>query len=117
MHAFGAALQVVVNWKSELQSWLPGVRCIYYVGKKDERARQFTQEVLPQQFNALITTYELIMRVSAAAAAGCNAAGYSYDLSVVPVYMWSLSFLAAGSMSGLACVPALASVLPCFPVL
>lgn len=59
---------VVVNWKAELQTWLPSARCIFYVGKKDERARQFTQEVLPQQFNVLVTTYELIMKVSGGSA-------------------------------------------------
>lgn len=26
---------VMVNWKSELQRWLPGVRCIYYVGTRE----------------------------------------------------------------------------------
>lgn len=30
---------VMVNWKSELSKWLPSVRCVYYVGSKDERAR------------------------------------------------------------------------------
>lgn len=26
---------VMVNWKSELQRWLPAVRCIYYVGTRE----------------------------------------------------------------------------------
>ena len=53
---------VIVNWKSELLQWLPTVRCIYYVGGREERAKKFTQEVLPMQFNILVTTYEFIMR-------------------------------------------------------
>ena len=53
---------VMVNWKSELNQWLPSVRCVYYVGQKDERARKFTQEVSSLQFNVLVTTYEYIMR-------------------------------------------------------
>ena len=53
---------VMVNWKSELNQWLPTVRCVYYVGRKDERARKFTQEVSSLQFNVLVTTYEYIMR-------------------------------------------------------
>lgn len=53
---------VLVNWKAELQSWLPSVKCVYYVGHKDERARLFTQSVAPMQFNVLVTTYEFIMR-------------------------------------------------------
>lgn len=53
---------VMVNWKSELTQWLPAVRCVYYVGAKEERARKFAQEVSSLQFNVLVTTYEYIMR-------------------------------------------------------
>ncbi|XP_057780565.1 ATP-dependent helicase BRM isoform X2 [Salvia miltiorrhiza] len=52
---------VLVNWKSELHSWLPSVSCIYYVGGKDQRAKLFSQEVLAMKFNVLVTTYEFIM--------------------------------------------------------
>ena len=53
---------VIVNWKAELQQWLPSVRCVYYVGQKDERYRKYHQEVQSMQFNVLVTTYEYIMR-------------------------------------------------------
>jgi SNF2 family DNA or RNA helicase len=53
---------VIVNWKSELTQWLPTVRCVYYVGNKEERARKYSQEVQSLQFNVLVTTYEFIMR-------------------------------------------------------
>ena len=53
---------VIVNWKSELLQWLPTVRCVYYVGHKDDRARLFNTEVQSMQFNVLVTTYEFIMR-------------------------------------------------------
>lgn len=53
---------VIVNWKSELTQWLPDVRCVYYVGNKDERARKYSTEVQSLQFNVLVTTYEFIMR-------------------------------------------------------
>ncbi|GIL44687.1 hypothetical protein Vafri_2212 [Volvox africanus] len=53
---------VMVNWKSELSKWLPGVRCVYYVGSRDERARKYTAEVSHGRFNVLVTTYEFIMR-------------------------------------------------------
>ncbi|XP_073263490.1 ATP-dependent helicase BRM isoform X3 [Populus alba] len=52
---------VLVNWKSELHSWLPSVSCIYYVGGKDQRAKLFSQEVSAMKFNVLVTTYEFIM--------------------------------------------------------
>ncbi|KAL7158770.1 hypothetical protein ABFS83_02G165400 [Erythranthe nasuta] len=52
---------VLVNWKSELHTWLPSVSCIYYVGTKDQRSKLFSQEVLAMKFNVLVTTYEFIM--------------------------------------------------------
>ncbi|KAL9228908.1 hypothetical protein vseg_004438 [Gypsophila vaccaria] len=52
---------VLVNWKSELHTWLPSVSCIYYVGSKDQRAKLFSQEVCAMKFNVLVTTYEFIM--------------------------------------------------------
>lgn len=75
---------VIVNWKSELTQWLPSVccgqcfwitqfmglpnhfflqvKCVYYVGHKDERLKKYQQEVQSLQFNVLVTTYEFIMR-------------------------------------------------------
>lgn len=52
---------VLVNWKSELHTWLPSVSCIYYVGNKDQRSKLFSQEVSAMKFNVLVTTYEFIM--------------------------------------------------------
>ncbi|KAI3800540.1 hypothetical protein L1987_28631 [Smallanthus sonchifolius] len=52
---------VLVNWKSELHSWLPNVSCIYYVGNKDQRTKLFSQEVCHMKFNVLVTTYEFVM--------------------------------------------------------
>lgn len=53
---------VIVNWRAELMQWLPSVRCVYYVGNKEERGRKYQQEVQAMQFNVLVTTYEFIMR-------------------------------------------------------
>ncbi|KAK3028777.1 hypothetical protein RJ639_037998 [Escallonia herrerae] len=52
---------VLVNWKSELHTWLPSVSCIYYVGGKEQRSKLFSQEVCAMKFNVLVTTYEFIM--------------------------------------------------------
>ncbi|KAL1360464.1 hypothetical protein HN51_005856 [Arachis hypogaea] len=52
---------VLVNWKSELHTWLPSVSCIFYVGTKDTRSKLFSQEVMAMKFNVLVTTYEFIM--------------------------------------------------------
>eukprot|EP00955_Chlamydomonas_euryale_P030061 316892-Chlamydomonas_euryale.AAC.5 len=42
--------------------WLPTVRCVFYVGAREERARLFATDVAPALFNVLVTTYEFIMR-------------------------------------------------------
>ncbi|XP_059634204.1 ATP-dependent helicase BRM [Cornus florida] len=52
---------VLVNWKSELHTWLPSVSCIFYVGGKEQRSKLFSQEVSALKFNVLVTTYEFIM--------------------------------------------------------
>ncbi|KAL5727317.1 hypothetical protein ACHQM5_000527 [Ranunculus cassubicifolius] len=52
---------VLVNWKSELHTWLPSVSCIFYVGSKDQRSKLFSHEVCALKFNVLVTTYEFIM--------------------------------------------------------
>ncbi|KAL3517180.1 hypothetical protein ACH5RR_024082 [Cinchona calisaya] len=52
---------VLVNWKSELHTWLPTVSCIYYVGGKEQRSKLFSQVVLAMKFNVLVTTYEFVM--------------------------------------------------------
>ena len=53
---------VMVNWKAELIQWLPSMRCVWYVGGREERARKYTAEVASIQFNILVTTYEFIMK-------------------------------------------------------
>ncbi|XP_058082006.1 ATP-dependent helicase BRM isoform X2 [Magnolia sinica] len=52
---------VLVNWKSELHSWLPSASCIFYVGGKDQRSKLFSQVVSAMKFNVLVTTYEFVM--------------------------------------------------------
>lgn len=44
---------VMVNWKAELQTWLPSFRCVYYTGSKDERAHKFQQVCLLSTAQAL----------------------------------------------------------------
>jgi SWI/SNF-related matrix-associated actin-dependent regulator of chromatin subfamily A protein 2/4 len=53
---------VVVNWKSEIRTWLPKITPVYYLGTKEQRARIFLSEVCNMKFNVLVTTYEYIMR-------------------------------------------------------
>ena len=53
---------VIVNWKSEIKTWLKSMQAVYYVGGREERAKIFSQQVLQLKFNVLVTTYEFIMR-------------------------------------------------------
>ena len=53
---------VLINWRSELATWLPSARVVYYVGRREERAALFSDVVKREQFNILVTTYEFIMR-------------------------------------------------------
>ena len=53
---------VMVNWRSELRLWLPGVDVVYYVGHRPDRERLFADKVASGAFNVLVTTYEFIMK-------------------------------------------------------
>lgn len=53
---------VMVNWKSELATWLPTVKCVYYAGKKPEREAKYNTDIRNLNFNVLVTTYEYIIR-------------------------------------------------------
>jgi len=53
---------VLVNWKGELQQWLPTVRCVYYAGTKTARQAMYRKDVQDIRFNVLVTTYEVIMK-------------------------------------------------------
>ena len=52
---------VIVNWKSEIKTWLKSMQAVR-VGGREERAKIFSQQVLQLKFNVLVTTYEFIMR-------------------------------------------------------
>ncbi|KAG6545775.1 hypothetical protein Mapa_012736 [Marchantia paleacea] len=52
---------VLPNWLSEVTRWAPKVTKVVYAGAPEERRRLYKEEVLQQQFNVLITTYEFLM--------------------------------------------------------
>ncbi|KAL2642565.1 hypothetical protein R1flu_010152 [Riccia fluitans] len=52
---------VLPNWLSEVSRWSPKVTKVVYAGAPEERRRLYREEVLQQQFNVLITTYEFLM--------------------------------------------------------
>ena len=36
---------VMVNWKAELLQWLPGIKCVFYVGSPGARQVMLTRDV------------------------------------------------------------------------
>lgn len=53
---------VIVNWKSEIKTWLKNVQAVYYVGAREARAKIFKEQIVQLKFNVLVTTYEFVMR-------------------------------------------------------
>lgn len=50
------------NWKREFDHWTPGVNVLVLQGTKDERAKLINERVLTQDFDVMITSYEMILR-------------------------------------------------------
>ncbi|WFD31513.1 hypothetical protein MSPP1_002551 [Malassezia sp. CBS 17886] len=50
------------NWVREFQRWVPGFRIITLRGSKEERQQVVQERLLPQDFDVLITTYEMCLR-------------------------------------------------------
>lgn len=50
------------NWTREFEKWVPGFRIITLQGSKEERQEVIQQRLLPQDFDVLITTYEICLR-------------------------------------------------------
>ncbi|KAI5798075.1 SNF2 family N-terminal domain-containing protein [Pyronema domesticum] len=53
------------NWKREFQKWTPDVKVLVLQGQKDERRDLINERVLNQDFDVLITSYEMILREKA----------------------------------------------------
>lgn len=50
------------NWKREFAKWTPEVNVLVLQGAKDERHQLIQERVLNQDFDVLITSYEMILR-------------------------------------------------------
>lgn len=49
------------NWSREFEKWTPDFNTVVLTGTKEERAEIIANRVLPQDFNALITSYEICL--------------------------------------------------------
>ncbi|KAK0553393.1 chromatin remodeling complex Adenosinetriphosphatase [Tilletia horrida] len=54
------------NWRREFDKWVPGFRVIVLQGAKEERTAVIQEKLLPQQFDVLVTTYEMCLREASA---------------------------------------------------
>jgi len=50
------------NWKREFEKWTPDVKVIVLQGTKEERQKLIQERVLMDDFDCLITSYEMILR-------------------------------------------------------
>ena len=49
------------NWGREFGQWTPDVNTIILTGSKEERAEIIANRIMPQDFNVLITSYEICL--------------------------------------------------------
>ncbi|PWY99737.1 putative ISW2-ATPase component of a two subunit chromatin remodeling complex [Testicularia cyperi] len=54
------------NWYREFQRWVPGFNVVTLKGSKEEREQVIQDHLLPQNFDVLITTYEMCLREKSA---------------------------------------------------
>lgn len=50
------------NWAREVERWVPGFRVLVLQGTKEERAELINSKILTQQFDVLISSYEMCLR-------------------------------------------------------
>ena len=49
------------NWAREFEKWTPDVNTVLLTGSKEERAEVISTRLLPQDFDVLITSYEICL--------------------------------------------------------
>lgn len=49
------------NWSREFERWTPDVNTVVLTGTKEERATLITNRLIPQDFDVLITSYEICL--------------------------------------------------------
>lgn len=54
------------NWRREFEKWVPGFKVVVLQGSKEARAELIQEQILPQDFDVLLTTYELCLREKSA---------------------------------------------------
>eukprot|EP01132_Coremiostelium_polycephalum_P012399 gene12399-15145_t len=55
-------LSTLANWGQEFTKWAPKIKKILYTGNKETRKAIYEAYIAPAQFNAVVTTYEYIIK-------------------------------------------------------
>ncbi|BCR82997.1 putative SNF2 family helicase/ATPase [Aspergillus chevalieri] len=61
-HLVAVPKSTLDNWKRELEKWTPDVRVLVLQGDKEERQRLINEELLEENFDVCITSYEMVLR-------------------------------------------------------
>ncbi|KAK9452490.1 SNF2 family N-terminal domain-containing protein [Dipodascopsis uninucleata] len=64
-HLIAVPKSTMDNWAREFAKWTPEVKVLVLQGSKDERAQLINDRLLTQDFDACITSYEMILREKA----------------------------------------------------
>lgn len=54
------------NWRREFEKWVPGFKVVVLQGSREERDAIIQNTILPQDFDVLLTTYEMCLREKSA---------------------------------------------------
>lgn len=61
-HLVAVPKSTLDNWKREFERWTPEVRVLVLQGSKEERHRLINEELLEENFDVCITSYEMVLR-------------------------------------------------------
>lgn len=61
-HLVAVPKSTLDNWKREFEKWTPDVKVLVLQGDKEERHRLINEELLEENFDVCITSYEMVLR-------------------------------------------------------
>jgi SNF2 family DNA or RNA helicase len=61
-HIVIAPKSTLSNWVGEFKRWCPSLITICLIGSAEERKRIISEEIMPGEWNAVITSYEMVLR-------------------------------------------------------
>lgn len=61
-HLVAVPKSTLDNWKREFEKWTPDVKVLVLQGDKEERQRLINEELLQENFDVCITSYEMVLR-------------------------------------------------------